>query len=91
MSKKNSARDLLELAGKFVEKREGVWDHAQWEKLVQKAADLGFEMNEEAQQGLGELLEIANYFRTHAPEKPEKQKKPKKERKQKEFATFEET
>lgn len=72
MSKKHDARAVFELAGKFIAKHEGAWDHEAWEKMVDAVAALGFEMHDEARRNLGHLLEAGKYFQAQAPVKAEK-------------------
>lgn len=55
--KKDIVRDVLDLAGEFVIKRKGDWDHAGWEGFLKKAGKAGADTTEAGQVTLGALLE----------------------------------
>jgi len=55
--KKDIVRDVLELAGEFVIKRKGDWDHEGWESFVKKAGKAGADTSDFGQVKLGALLE----------------------------------
>ena len=58
--KKDIVRDVLELAGDFVIKRKGEWDHEGWESFVKKAGKAGADTSDYGQVKLGALLEAVN-------------------------------
>jgi hypothetical protein len=55
--KKDIVRDVLELAGDFVIKRKGDWDHEGWESFLKKAGKAGADISDFGQVKLGALLE----------------------------------
>lgn len=55
--KKDIVRDVLELAGEFVIKRKGDWDHVGWESFLKKAGKAGADTSDAGQVTLGTLLE----------------------------------
>lgn len=55
--KKDIVRDILELAGEFVIKRKGDWDHDAWEGFLKKTGKAGADTSEGGQVLLGKLLE----------------------------------
>jgi len=55
--KKDTVRAVVELAGEFVIKRKGEWDHESWESFLKKAAKAGIDSSEDSQRALGRLLE----------------------------------
>lgn len=58
MAKKNDiVREVVVLAGKFVTKHKGEWDHEAWEGFLKKAGKLGADTSESGQVLLGKLLE----------------------------------
>ena len=58
MAKKNDiVRDLVALAGEFVIKRRGDWDHEAWEGFIKKAGKSGADTSDSGQVLLGKLLE----------------------------------
>ena len=75
MAAKNATQKLLDLVGKFVTEQNGAWGHGDWEKILEDAGDLGFQIDFNAQRHLGEILEGAKHFHHHAPApKPKKAK-----------------
>jgi predicted flap endonuclease-1-like 5' DNA nuclease len=54
--------DLVKLAGEFVTSRKGMWDHAAWLDFIADVQKLGFNVSEEMQSRLGELLEAVKRF-----------------------------
>lgn len=67
MAKTQAVQKILAMAGKFVVAQEGNWDHAAWEKFLNKAAKLGVELDDGNKHKLGELLEAAKYFHACLP------------------------
>lgn len=61
---KTGVDDLVKLAGEFVTRRKGVWDHTDWLDFVADVQKLGFNLSEEMQSRLGELLEAMKRFYT---------------------------
>ena len=59
---KNSLQKVLDLAGKFVTKQEGEWNHEEWETLLPKVTKMGFEMDDETKRHLGNILEASKHF-----------------------------
>ena len=62
MAAKITLQGLLEVAGGFVTKQEGIWGHDEWEALLKEVAGAGLELNDEAKRNLGNILESAKYF-----------------------------
>lgn len=77
--KKDIVRDVVELAGDFVIKRKGEWDHEGWESFVKKAGKAGADTSELGQVKLGALLEATKglycSIQDPAPVKAEKKAK----------------
>ena len=75
---KNGLGKLLDLAGSFVTKQRGTWDHEAWEDLLDKVAKLGFELNDENKRNLGNILEASRHFYSNMPAQPKKKAATKK-------------
>lgn len=76
-AKKNEVQKLLELAGDFVTKRNGDWDHAEWEGFLKKAEKISAVSDDQGKRNLGNILEAAKFFYQRAdiePSKPSKTK-----------------
>lgn len=76
-AKKNEVQKLLELAGDFVTKRNGDWDHEEWEGFLKKAEKIGAVSDDQGKRNLGNILEAAKFFYQRAdiePSKPSKAK-----------------
>ena len=69
---KNSMQKVLDLAGKFVTKQEGEWNHEEWEALLPKVTKMGFEMDDETKRNLGNILEASKHFYHNGPSVPAK-------------------
>jgi hypothetical protein len=83
MAKKNDiVRDVVDLAGEFVIKRKGDWDHEAWEGFVKKAGKAGADTSDSGQALLGKVLEsikkVYLSFQEPAPVKAEKKLKAEK-------------
>jgi outer membrane biosynthesis protein TonB len=80
--KKDIVRDVLDLAGDFVIKRKGEWDHEGWESFVKKAGKAGADISDFGQVKLGALLEAAKslYCSAEEPAPVKAEKKPKAEK-----------
>ncbi len=65
---KNSLEKLLELAGQFVTKQKGTWEHENWEALLTKAGALGMPTDDESKRNLGNILEAGKYFYANMPQ-----------------------
>lgn len=81
-AKKDIVRDILEIAGDFVIKRKGEWDHESWESFLKKAGKAGADTGESGQATLGALLEAVNsiYCAAEEPAPVKAEKKPKVEK-----------
>ena len=53
---------LIELAGKFVEQRKGIWDHQAWSDFLSDVQNKGFELTDEMTAYLGSVLESMKQF-----------------------------
>lgn len=71
---KSPVEKLLDLAGQFITKQNGDWDHAAWEAFLAKAEALGVPVDDESKRNLGNILEGGKYFYTTMPQKPAKKK-----------------
>lgn len=56
--------ELTKLATNFVTTQKGFWDHAAWMDFVSSVQDKGFDISEEMQSNLGDLLGAMNRFYT---------------------------
>jgi predicted flap endonuclease-1-like 5' DNA nuclease len=57
-----SFEELAKLATDFVTARKGFWDHAAWTDFLSNVQTKGFDISEEMQSSLGELLEAIKRF-----------------------------
>jgi hypothetical protein len=83
MAKKNDiVRDVVALAGEFVIKRKGDWDHEAWEGFVKKAGKAGADTSDSGLVRLGKLLETVKklYVSLQEPAPVKAEKKPKAEK-----------
>jgi hypothetical protein len=71
---KNSVQKLLELAGQFITKQKGNWEHEDWEALLTKVEALGVPSDDECKRNLGNILEGGKYFYYAMPQPPSKRK-----------------
>ncbi len=53
---------LIDLAGKFVEQRKGIWDHEAWSDFIADVQKKGFEVTDEMTDYLGSVLESMKQF-----------------------------
>ena len=53
---------LIDLAGKFVEQRKGIWDHEAWSDFLADVQKKGFEVTDEMTANLGSVLESMKQF-----------------------------
>ncbi len=53
---------LIDLAGKFVEQRKGIWDHEAWSGFLSDVQKKGFELTDEMTTYLGSVLESMKQF-----------------------------
>jgi hypothetical protein len=67
MAAKNMTQKILDLAGEFVTKQQGDWDHAAWEGFVADMDKLGVPSTDEAKRNIGNIIEAAKYFYLLAP------------------------
>jgi len=58
--------ELTKLATEFVTRHRGLWDHQAWSDFVAHVRDKGFDISEDMQAKLGELLEAIKQFYTAA-------------------------
>ena len=71
-AKKSELEKILELAGDFVTKKKGSWDHDAWEGFLKKAEKIGVVINDQGKRNLGNILEAAKYFYELSDPVPEK-------------------
>ncbi len=60
--KATSFDGIVKLAGDFVTRQEGKWDHAEWLGFLSTLQKKGFELSEEAQGHVGQVLEATKSF-----------------------------
>ena len=75
---KSAHQEIIELAGKFVTKQKGVWEHDDWEALVARVGKLGGELDYEGKRNLGNVLEACKYFYGAVPAPRKTAAKPKR-------------
>lgn len=56
--------ELVKLSSKFVTQRQGAWDHSAWLDFVSNVQKKGFEISEQMQSSLGEVVEAMKRFYT---------------------------
>ena len=54
--------EIVKLAGDFVNRQQGSWDHAEWLDFLSTLQQKGFEISEEAQGYVGQMLEATKSF-----------------------------
>lgn len=54
--------DLLNLAGNFVEKQKGMWDHTAWNKFLADIQSKGLKLNQDIEGKLGLTLETMKKY-----------------------------
>jgi len=54
--------ELTKLAADFVTRQKGLWDHAAWTDFLTSVRTKGFDISEEMQSGLGDMLEAMKRF-----------------------------
>ncbi|NLV45230.1 MAG: hypothetical protein GXY07_12105 [Candidatus Hydrogenedentes bacterium] len=69
MAETYTVQQLAKLAGDFVVKKRGSWDHEAWEEFCGAAAALGVEPDEEMRARLGLLLETLKVFYVSLPKR----------------------
>lgn len=69
MAETYTVQQLAKLAGDFVVKKRGTWDHEAWEEFCGAAAALGVEPDEEMRARLGLLLETLKVFYVSLPKR----------------------
>ena len=58
-------RRLLERASEFVEAQKGWWEHPDWEGFLERLGNDGFQLSEEVEPPIGNILEIfKEYYHT---------------------------
>lgn len=71
---KSELDKLFESVVKFVKKRRGKWEHADWEAFVAQVEQIGYPAGDELKRNLGNMLEAAKYFYLQMPPAPAKRK-----------------
>ncbi len=71
---KEPVEKLLELAGQFIAKQKGNWDHADWEAFLNKVGTLGVPTDDESKRNLGNILEAGKFFYASMPKAAPKKK-----------------
>jgi hypothetical protein len=69
-AKKNDVQKTLDLAGEFVTKQGGSWEHADWEGFLKKADKIGIAIDDEGKRNLGNILEAAKFLYNKADIRP---------------------
>ncbi len=65
-------QQLAKIASEFVVKKQGVWNHQEWEQLCAEISGLGLDLNGEMQMCLGVLIETFKVFYDTGPKKIKK-------------------
>lgn len=74
MATKTPFQKVLDLAGNFVAKHDGSWDHAGWEELQSAITNLGYALDDEGRRHLGNIIEAGKYFYNAPVAKPKRQR-----------------
>ncbi|OQC04686.1 MAG: hypothetical protein BWX80_02367 [Candidatus Hydrogenedentes bacterium ADurb.Bin101] len=64
-----TVQQLSKIAGDFVVKRRGSWNHEEWEQFCAEVSKLGITPNAELQAHLGLLLETLKVFYLSLPKR----------------------
>ncbi|NUM53113.1 MAG: hypothetical protein HUU46_05665 [Candidatus Hydrogenedentes bacterium] len=59
---KNPVQEMLGMAGDFVVKQKGKWEHKDWEAFVEKVQKAGVDLSDELKKSLGHILEATKRF-----------------------------
>lgn len=62
------------MAGEFVEKQRGKWEHKDWEGFLDKVNKAGVELTDELKRNLGNVLEASKHFYSKVSVVPDKKK-----------------
>ena len=69
---KNSVQNLLDMAGDFVVKQKGKWEHKDWEAFLDKVQTAGVGLTDDLKKSLGHILEATKRFYSEVSVIPEK-------------------
>ena len=72
MAKKNPVNQLLDMAGDFVTKQKGKWEHKDWEAFLDQVQKAGVNLTDEVKKSLGHVLEASKHFYASVSSVPEK-------------------
>jgi|GEM_PF-559578 len=70
MAESYTVQQLAKLAGDFVVKKRGVWEHEDWQQLCASVEALGLILDEDLRTCLGMLLESLKVFYASCPKRP---------------------
>ena len=70
MAESYTVQQLAKLAGDFVVKKRGVWEHEDWQQLCASVEGLGVTLDEDLKTCLGMLLESLKVFYASCPKRP---------------------
>lgn len=70
MAESYTVQQLAKLAGDFVVKKRGVWEHEDWQHLCASVEALGVTLDEDLKTCLGMLLESLKVFYASCPKRP---------------------
>ena len=65
-----TVQQVAKLAGDFVVKKRGAWNHEEWQQWCDSIASLGLELDEELRVQLGVLLETLKTCYLSMPKRP---------------------
>jgi hypothetical protein len=71
----NPVQDLLDMAGDFVVKQKGRWEHKDWEGFVDNVQSAGVDLSDELKKSLGHILEATKRFYSDISKVPDKKPK----------------
>lgn len=78
---KNPVDEMLGMAGDFVVKQKGKWEHKDWEAFLDKVQKAGVNLSDELKKSLGHILEATKRFYSEVSSVPNKKAPAKKKSK----------
>ena len=69
---KHPMQQLLDMAGAFVTKQKGKWDHKDWESFLDQVSKAGVDLTDEVKRNLGNILEASKHFYAKVTDVPDK-------------------
>ena len=69
---KNPVKSLLAMAGDFVTRQKGRWEHKDWEAFLDQVQKAGVVVTDELKKSLGHVLEASKQFYSGVSTVPDK-------------------